>query len=116
MQNGSIVDLNALIPAGSSLELTDPLTITNSGEIAGIGIVPGSDCENAYACGVAFVLQRTDTVVVLPTEATADREKSRVTGLGLREIMTQIEARTGRRQRVPGVAPIRGSIEPTTQH
>jgi probable HAF family extracellular repeat protein len=110
-QNGSIVDLNALIPAGSSLELTDPLTITDNGEIAGIGTVPGSGCENAYACGVAFVLQPTDKLVTVTGGATAQSGKSRTTGLGFREIMTQIESRTGRQRRLPGLAPVRGGID-----
>jgi probable HAF family extracellular repeat protein len=117
-QNGSIVDLNALIPADSSLDLTDPLAITDKGEIAGNGIVPGSGCENANACGIAFVLQPTDEVVTVTVTsgATAQREKRRSTGLGLNEIMAQMEARTGRQHRLPGIAPVRGSIEPTTQH
>jgi probable HAF family extracellular repeat protein len=119
-QNGSMVDLNALIPAGSGLELTDPLTITDRGEIAGIGVVPGSGCENAYenayVCGVAFVLQPTGEVVTMTSAATTQRGKSSTPGFGFREIMNQIEAQTGRRHRVPGIAPVRGSIEPATQH
>ena len=111
-----MVDLNALIPADASLELTDPLTINNSGEIAGIGIVPGSGCENAYACGVAFVLQPTGEVVTMTSAAATQRGKSSTPGFGFREIMNQIEAQTGRRHRVPGIAPVRGSVEPATQH
>lgn len=116
-QNGSMFDLNALIPADSSLELMDPLAIGDNGEIAGIGVVPGSGCNNPYACGVAFVLQPTDEVVTVTTSgATAQSGKSRTAGLGFREIMAQIEARTGRLQRLPGLAPVRGSMEPSTQH
>ncbi len=113
-ENGSMVDLNALIPADSSLELTDPLKITDSGEIAGIGIVPGSGCENADACGVAFVLQPTGDVLTVTSWA-AQSAKPRATGFGLREIMAQIEARTRHGHRLPGLAPIRGSVEPKTQ-
>ena len=37
-ENGSIADLNALIPADSSLYLTAPDTINDRGEIAGVGV------------------------------------------------------------------------------
>lgn len=37
-ENGSIADLNTLIPAGSSLYLTTPDTINDRGEIAGVGL------------------------------------------------------------------------------
>jgi probable HAF family extracellular repeat protein len=114
-QNGSMVDLNALIPAGSSLVLMDPLKITDNGEIAGIGVVPGSACENPDACGVAFVLQPIDELVTVTSGATAQRGKSGKTAFGFREIMTQIEARTGRQHKIPGLAPTRGSMEPSTQ-
>jgi probable HAF family extracellular repeat protein len=118
-QNGFMVDLNALIPVGSSLELTDPLKITDDGEIAGIGIVPGSGCDNADACGVAFVLQpagEEGEVETLTSGTTLQNVKPRTPGFGFREIMAQIEARTNRQHRLPGLAPVRGGIEPTTQH
>src|SRR5205809_308694 len=58
-QNGSISDLNDLIPADSSLQVagcpTDGVcpSIFDNGDIAGFGIVPGSGCNNAAACGTA---------------------------------------------------------------
>jgi probable HAF family extracellular repeat protein len=115
-QNGSIVDLNALIPAGSSLELADPYAIRDNGEIAGIGIAPGSGCENANACGVAFVLRPTDELVTETSGATTQRVNSRNSGFSFREIMAQIEARAGRQHKIPGLAPVRGTIEQTTSH
>jgi probable HAF family extracellular repeat protein len=56
-ENGSIVDLSKLIPRDSNVELVDPLSINDRGEIAGIGLPPG--CTLAIGdttCGHAFVL------------------------------------------------------------
>lgn len=38
---GPMVDLNSLIPAGSSLQLTYAVAINDRGEIAGFGVSPG---------------------------------------------------------------------------
>jgi probable HAF family extracellular repeat protein len=54
-ENGSLVDLNTLIPAGSSLQLVWPMAINDRGEIAGVGWPPSCD-DNAGACGHAFLL------------------------------------------------------------
>jgi probable HAF family extracellular repeat protein len=51
---GPIVDLNTLIPRGSTLTLELAENINDRGEIAGIGSPPG--CANPFACGHAFVL------------------------------------------------------------
>ena len=40
---GPIIDLNSLIPPGSSLRLTQPETINNRGEIAGVGLDAGGN-------------------------------------------------------------------------
>jgi hypothetical protein len=63
-ENGQLVDLNALIPPGSSLTLVDtgPLSdvlvpnINDRGEIVGVGAPPG--CQPAFVqfCGHAFLL------------------------------------------------------------
>jgi probable HAF family extracellular repeat protein len=53
-ENGSMYDLNKLIPPGSSLHLFFVSFISDSGEIAGVGLPSG--CTNADACGHAFVL------------------------------------------------------------
>jgi probable HAF family extracellular repeat protein len=53
---GPIVDLNSLISAGSSLELSHAFVITDRGEIAGLGVPPGCDPSNDMFCGHAYVL------------------------------------------------------------
>jgi probable HAF family extracellular repeat protein len=47
-QNGSIVDLNTLIPADSSLYLTSPETINDRGEIAGVGVDISTGNQHAF--------------------------------------------------------------------
>ena len=57
-ENGSIIDLNDLIPVGSPLELVAANDINDRGEIAGEGVPPGGDPNN-YATGTnirAFLL------------------------------------------------------------
>jgi probable HAF family extracellular repeat protein len=56
-ENGSMVDLNTLIPRNSNLLLVDAVAINDRGEIAGIGLPPG--CTLAIGdtqCGQAYVL------------------------------------------------------------
>jgi len=53
-ENGSMVDLNALVPPGSTLQLVDTQAINDRGEIAGLGVPPG--CTQDTQCGHAFVL------------------------------------------------------------
>jgi probable HAF family extracellular repeat protein len=55
-ENGSIVDLNKLIQHNSQLQLVDPLSINDRGEIAGIGLPPGCTLLGDAVCGHAFVL------------------------------------------------------------
>jgi probable HAF family extracellular repeat protein len=51
---GPMIDLNTLIPSGSSLLLVEAFNINDRGEIAGLGLPPG--CEDLYTCGHAYVL------------------------------------------------------------
>ena len=55
-ENGSIVDLDALIPAKSTLQLQWPLAINDRGEIAGNGGTPGVSPPDYTTMGHAFVL------------------------------------------------------------
>jgi hypothetical protein len=49
-----MVDLNGLIPAGSSLQLRNAEAINDRGEIAGLGTPRG--CSDQNLCGHAFLL------------------------------------------------------------
>ena len=53
-EDGSIVNLNALIPSGSSLTLVATNDINDRGEIAGEGLPSG--CSDFTSCGHAFLL------------------------------------------------------------
>jgi probable HAF family extracellular repeat protein len=56
-QDGSpMVNLNSLIPAGSALELSHAFVITDSGEIAGLGVPAGCPPSQDMVCGHAYVL------------------------------------------------------------
>jgi probable HAF family extracellular repeat protein len=55
-ENGSIIDLNDVIPASSSLHLVASNDINDRGEIAGEGVPPGVDPSNVNAEGHAFLL------------------------------------------------------------
>lgn len=53
-KSGPMIDLNSLIPAGSSLLLREAFNINDRGEISGVGLPPG--CEDSEICGHAYVL------------------------------------------------------------
>jgi len=55
-QNGWLVDLNSLIPPGSSLQLVWPMAINDRGEIAGLGVPSGCAPTDVNTCGHGFVL------------------------------------------------------------
>ena len=55
-ENGSMVDLNALIPPGSSLKLLFPMAINDRGEITGTGDPPGCVDDDGGLCGHAFFI------------------------------------------------------------
>ena len=53
---GPMVDLNTLIPAGSSLTLTQATYITDRGEIVGMGVPQGCSAQDVATCGHAYEL------------------------------------------------------------
>lgn len=53
---GPQVDLNTLIPPGSSLQLTYAVAINDRGEIAGFGVPPGVPPEDYPTKGHAYIL------------------------------------------------------------
>jgi probable HAF family extracellular repeat protein len=54
--DGPMVDLNSLIPSGSSLDLTFAVSINDRGEIAGFGTPAGCRPDTVEFCGHAYVL------------------------------------------------------------
>jgi probable HAF family extracellular repeat protein len=54
--DGPMVDLNNLIPPGSSLQLTFAVAINDHGEIAGFGVPVGCAPQDVDFCGHAYVL------------------------------------------------------------
>ena len=53
---GPMVDLNSLIPAGSSLQLTFAFAINGNGEIIGVGVPSGCAPQDVGLCGHAYEL------------------------------------------------------------
>jgi probable HAF family extracellular repeat protein len=54
--SGPMVDLNTVIPSGSSLDLTFAVAINDRGEIAGFGVPAGCAPQDVGLCGHAYVL------------------------------------------------------------
>jgi probable HAF family extracellular repeat protein len=55
-ENGTMVDLDTLVPAGSPLQLVEAWAINNRGEIAGNGVPPGVARKDFNTLGHAFLL------------------------------------------------------------
>ena len=55
-EQGTMVDLNTLIPPGASLDLTYAVAINGRGEIAGFGVPPNCAPEDYELCGHAYML------------------------------------------------------------
>jgi probable HAF family extracellular repeat protein len=55
-KGGPMINLNTLIPANSSLHLTEAFSINERGEIMGRGVPPGISVDDVETLGHAFVL------------------------------------------------------------
>jgi probable HAF family extracellular repeat protein len=55
-EDGAAIDLNAVIPPNSGLQLVYALSINDRGEIAGIGVPPGVAAADVESLGHAFLL------------------------------------------------------------
>jgi probable HAF family extracellular repeat protein len=64
-ERGLAVDLNTLIPPGSTLELAYPLAINDRGEIAGIGVPRGVSPADFGTRGHAFLLIPCDETTIV---------------------------------------------------
>jgi probable HAF family extracellular repeat protein len=121
-ENGSMVDLNTLVPPNSDLQLVETIAINDRGEIAGDGVPSG--CVGGDApCGHAYVLIPCDkdpsdnggcadspggTIAVTQNHSAPVNQRSATVTQGsptAREIIARIHARMGRRFHVPGLAP-----------
>jgi probable HAF family extracellular repeat protein len=102
-ENGSAVDLNTLIPPGSSLHLRDAVDVNDDGEIAGIGdlangdqhaflLIPDGDCDSD--CEGRIVASQ-NRVVQYPAAMKQEVESPTETINQLRNSLTQ-------RNRFPG--------------
>ena len=54
-EHGSMVDLNTLIPPGSSLQLIDATDVNDRGEIVGDGVPPGASANNFVDHGFLLI-------------------------------------------------------------
>lgn len=78
-KNGTIVDLNTVIPPGSPLELVTAISINDRGEIAGAGVPPGVPHSQWTSKGHAFLLiplNGTETAALTPTPITQHQHPS----------------------------------------
>lgn len=98
-ENGSIVDLSALVRPGSDLTFTDPVMINNKGEIAGTGVtsdgnlraallIPDGDCDNNCEDRIA-ASQNNASIALNPATTKVDRESPVRSVERLRNMMRQ---------------------------
>jgi hypothetical protein len=85
---GPMVDLNTLIPAGSSLQLTYAVAINERGEIAGFGVPPGVLPEEYETKGHAYILIPCDDDHPGNCENEAPRAATLSTGTETRTVET----------------------------
>lgn len=111
---GPMIDLNALIPPNSDLHLSFAENINDRGEIAGIGVVPGSGCAdvNAFDCGHAFLLIPCDekhqgvcednSMIEVPTQQTSPSATMTQGGESAADTANPLRNRFGRGFHIPG--------------
>jgi probable HAF family extracellular repeat protein len=120
-ENGSLVDLNTLIPPGSDLQLLIGYAINDRGEIGGLGLPSGCSPQIDELCGRAFVLipcdddhpgvEGCDYSMVEATEvssATSAMRAPQSTQLSKQAIARMMSASRNpfmRRYRLPGLRP-----------
>ena len=102
---GSVVDLNSLVPAGSSLQLVAATAINSEGEIAGNGAPPGVSPNDIETMGHAFVL--------IP----CDEKHPGVKGCDYSTVETETAARPAMetRSRITGFSPTSGRVGTVVQ-
>jgi probable HAF family extracellular repeat protein len=119
-ENGSMVDLNTLIPPNSNLQLVETLAINDRGGIAGDGLPPGC-LKGDGQCGHAYVLipcerghsdaegcedEGEDTAVATQrSSAPVTRPADATQGALTPEILAALRVRFARRYRGFGIWP-----------
>jgi probable HAF family extracellular repeat protein len=118
--DGPMVDLNTLIPAGSNLQLTYAVAINDRGEIAGFGVPPGVPPEDYPTKGHAYVLIPNGDcgddcearISASQNSATSPGLVNQRTGTGLQESSeardtgNRVRNLIGQRYHLPGQGPI----------
>lgn len=91
-ENGSMVDLNTLIPPNSGLQLVYAEAINDAGEIVGIGVPPGISPVDVETLGHAFALLPESDYCECPDEQGAKAASTDVRHAGA-EIMRRFSER-----------------------
>ena len=98
-----MVDLNTLVPSGSALHLTIPITINDRGEIAGLGVLSNGD-EHAFLlipCGEGDEGCGDSAAFATPGGA-VERPKVNLP----ENVHKLLRQRMGQRYRIPGISEL----------
>jgi probable HAF family extracellular repeat protein len=106
-ENGTMVDLDTLVPAGSPLQLVEAWAINNRGEIAGNGVPPGVARKDFNTLGHAFLLIPCDEN---QGDSECEDERPNVvlpegegTEVARRDVRRMLRQRLGSRYHIPGL-------------